>query len=121
MMIHGSTVVPGRTKRTPHQWTRIALILTMTLLATTVSLAAQAGAVTLVTLHGTITDAIGRPLQGVAVTDPANGGSAYTDAAGAYSYGESRVGTYTLIASRAALNTATTTVSPTAALSPVNF
>jgi hypothetical protein len=72
------------------------------------------------TIAGTVTDPLTRPLPGVRVTDGA-GHTVYTDAAGSYRIDESSLATYLVTASRNGLNPQTRVVGPTEALSSVNF
>ena len=72
------------------------------------------------TIHGRVSDPIGRPLKNVAVSDGNH--VAYTDAFGEYVINESTPGSYQMVASRLGLDPlAPRTVTPIDALKPVDF
>jgi hypothetical protein len=76
--------------------------------------------VTLQTIHGRVTDTIGRPLTNVTVSDGNH--VAYTDTNGAYSIGEMLPGSYQITASRLGLDPIPPrTVDPVQAQEPVDF
>jgi hypothetical protein len=89
----------------------VAALFTMTL--------TPAHAVGLQTFHGTVSDAIGRPLQGVAISDGDQ--VVFTDANGDYSMGEQTLNTYRLTPSKVGMTGTSKVVGPVEAVNPINF
>lgn len=71
-------------------------------------------------IQGTVTDPLARPLANVGVDD-GQGNLVFTDATGRYRIDETWPSTFQVTAARGGLNPQTKTVTPTDALSPVDF
>lgn len=84
------------------------------------ALVPSAGAVTLMTIAGTVMDPLSRPLASVTVTD-GRGKSVLTDSQGHYRIEESSLSTYNVLAYRTGLNSQGRSVDPVVALQPVDF
>ncbi|MEY2419941.1 MAG: hypothetical protein QOI95_8 [Acidimicrobiaceae bacterium] len=87
--------------KTHRKTRRVLALATLWFVVVSVLESSPAHALTLYTIHGTVTDAIGRPLAGVQVTD--QGQNTTTAADGTYSLGESSIGTFRITALKAGL------------------